>query len=79
MKYDDGQGPYDFCKHGLSHCEDQLCDCVDTSKYRALYIMAREREGWTLGPKIKHVALKITAWTLSGMFVGALILWMIFS
>ena len=51
MPYDDGKGPYTFCKRGRSRCNDQHCDCIDTAKYRAKYLMSREREGWAFPPR----------------------------
>lgn len=69
MILDDGRGPRAYCKRGRSYCEDQQCDCVDTTKYRALYRMAREYRGWD-HPSPFFAALWFTACTLLGVAIG---------
>lgn len=73
-KYDDGLGPYVFCKRGLSWCDDQRCECVDSAQYRALYYSAREYRGWTSVHLPPHGYVYLAAWAAAGALVGALIL-----
>lgn len=72
--YDDGTGPYTFCKRGRSNCIDQTCNCIDNAKYRAMYERAREREGWSL-PRHRPVATAIFVFVcmLIGIASGMLI------
>lgn len=74
MKFDDGFGPYDYCKRGLSHCDDQFCSCIDNVKYRAYYQMARHRMGWNKHFYPKGIARWLASWALGGAALGMLIL-----
>lgn len=73
-KYDDGAGPYTFCKRGLSWCDDQQCECVDSAQYRALYYSAREYRGWTSSHFPRHGYVTLALWAGAGALVGALVL-----
>jgi hypothetical protein len=70
-KFDDGSGPYDYCKRGLSHCQDQFCDCVDNPKYRAYYQMVRHRLGWSDNPSAHPRG--IVRWFVICFLIGALL------
>jgi hypothetical protein len=67
---DDGLGPYTYCKRGRSRCDDQQCDCVDTSRYRAMYHMTRERRGWDLGPHPYRMVLWLALCVALGATLG---------
>lgn len=75
MNYDDGCGPYTFCKRGLSRCDDQTCDCVDSAHYRTMYMMERERRGWTLGRYPAMMTLRLALCGIAGAAAGGLILY----
>ena len=70
---DDGRGPYTYCKRGLSHCEDQTCDCVDSARYRSYYQMAREHRGLDL-VALGELLPWLARWTLLGALVAFVVL-----
>lgn len=76
MTDDDGRGPYTYCRRGLSWCEDQRCDCVDSARYRVMYQMARERDGRDLA-LTNELVRGLALWMMTGAIGGLMLLYII--